>query len=136
VALPLAVVEGDAGERVVSGNEFLLGMADGTIAFIARSSFNFVHDLLQTKILTGTHTCFRGDNKVGGFLPTLKGPVTATCVTYPNLPKPPGVEEEGSPPYRILVAGINGKLIRTCHPHNQYLHHLISLSRPTEGAGP
>lgn len=49
---------------------------------------------------------------MNNFSPALKGPVTAICVTYPNLPKPAaaGAEEEASFPYRIVCGGTNGQL--------------------------
>lgn len=77
-SMPLQISEG--GE--VSGNEFLLGMSDGTLGVIARGEF-----------------------KVSGFTPVMKGAITALYV----MKLKDGSADE-PPSFRVIVGGTNGQL--------------------------
>ena len=78
-ALPLQP-GADGGES--TGNEFILGMADGSIGVVGK-----------------------GENKVSAFTPIMKGAITAICVVKVKE----GTAEE-APVYRIVVGGINGAM--------------------------
>lgn len=78
-ALPLQP-GADGGEP--TGNEFMLGMADGTIGTVAK-----------------------GESKVSAFSPVMKGAVTALYVVKLR----DGTADE-PPAYKIVVGGINGSL--------------------------
>lgn len=75
-SLPMAVGEGDS----VSGNEFILGMGDGSIGVVAR-----------------------GESKVSGFTPTMKGAITAICVARIKA-----ATAEEPPVFKVVVGGVNG----------------------------
>ena len=75
-SLPMALGEGDS----VSGNEFLMGMSDGTVGVLAR-----------------------GENKVASFNPVMKGGVTA--ITVARI-KAATIEEP--PVFKVIVGGVNG----------------------------
>lgn len=86
-ALPLQP-GADGGES--TGNEFLLGMADGTIGTVAKS-----------------------ESKVSAFAPVMKGAVTALYVV-----KLKDGTVDDPPSYKVVVGGINGSLkVSACSFH-------------------
>ena len=81
-SLPLTIAgDGSAGDAY-GGNEFVLGFADGSIAFIAR-----------------------GESKIGGLNPIQKGGVTALTVA-----KFKAATAEEPPVYKIIVGGVVGSI--------------------------
>jgi WD40 repeat protein/Ca2+-binding EF-hand superfamily protein len=104
VALPMTTSVGDNGEVVATGNEFAVGLSDGTLAFLAR-----------------------GENKLSNLQPSMiKGGITA--ITVAKIKPQSG---EDAPVFKLIVGGIAG-VIKVLDAEVQPLQEFSLYSKPEE----